>query len=180
MSFRTNAFCTLFFCSFQEAQNRIKIAEAVARLKQLAKKKLAPVTSTPIKLSPPKDSNAEAFSPMSSIVSSSVNHDVEDMDVCNSDETDCNQIDIMDPNDIDQIYKRKPVKSILPDYVSPLNQNGGNRYTFIYKKNLRVSSFWCRYNEDDPYGIMCPYEVNGLCRDRECSFKHYMRSLEQC
>lgn len=26
---------------------------------------------------------------------------------------------------------------------------------------------------DDPFLIMCPYDIDGNCRDPDCSYKHY-------
>ncbi|KAJ3643755.1 hypothetical protein Zmor_026444 [Zophobas morio] len=120
--------------------------------------KTLPVTSTPIKL---LDVNDDAAPPP--FVTSSTNNDCEDMDVCNSDETDICQIDIVDPNDIDQIFKRRPpMKSTIPEYISPLNYNTYERYRNV-----------------DPHGIMCPYEVNGSCRDIDCTYKHYLKNHER-
>ncbi|XP_044254983.1 uncharacterized protein LOC123005347 isoform X2 [Tribolium madens] len=120
--------------------------------------KSAPVTSTPVKA---PDVTDEAT--ISTFVSSSTNNDCEDMDVCNSDETDVYQIDIVDPNDIDQIFKRKaPIKPAIPEYVSPLCFNNYERYSHV-----------------DPLGIMCPYEVNGSCRDVDCTYKHYLKNHER-
>ncbi|EFA02148.2 DNA mismatch repair protein Msh3 [Tribolium castaneum] len=116
-------------------------------------KNALPVTSTPIKAA---DVGDEAT--ISTFVSSSTNNECEDMDVCNSDEAD--QIDIVDPNDIDQIFKRQtPIKSSVPEYVSPLCFNNYERYSHV-----------------DPLGIMCPYEVNGSCRDVDCTYKHYLKN----
>lgn len=57
-------------------------------------------------------------------VHSNCNNGYEDMDVCNSDDTDTFQIDIVDPNDIDQIFRKIPTLiSTVPEYISPLNSN---------------------------------------------------------
>jgi seryl-tRNA synthetase len=102
----------------QKRANARKAGTNVANDKKGAKS--APVTSTPVKAQIEERNETT----ISSFVTSSTNNDCEDMDVCNSDETDMYQIDIVDPNDIDQIFKRKPaIKSTIPEYVSPLNFN---------------------------------------------------------
>lgn len=55
-----------------------------------------------------------------------------------------------DPSDVPNIFEK------LPNYVSPLD-------------NVH------RNNNYDPFMIMCPYDIDGNCRDPECTYTHYSR-----
>ncbi|CAH0560035.1 unnamed protein product [Brassicogethes aeneus] len=66
-------------------------------------------------------------------------------------------INFGDPNDIHKILEIKKlpiVETTLAKYISPLDSK-------------RVETF-------DPLAIICPYEVDGNCRDKDCQFKHIL------
>lgn len=84
------------------------------------------ITSMPVK--PPFDDTNLTKMVQTENLQNSCNNGYEDMDVCNSDDTDTFQIDIVDPNDIDQIFqKNRGLKSTVPEYISPLNSNSVDR-----------------------------------------------------
>ncbi|XP_056637302.1 putative leucine-rich repeat-containing protein DDB_G0290503 [Diorhabda sublineata] len=61
-----------------------------------------------------------------------------------------NDIESGDPSDVNNKFET------FPNYVSPLD-------------NVQ------RKNNYDPFVIMCPYDINGNCRDPECTYTHYSR-----
>ncbi|KAJ8912895.1 hypothetical protein NQ315_011218 [Exocentrus adspersus] len=60
-----------------------------------------------------------------------------------------------DPNDIDKIYNLQ--NTTFPKYISPLD-------------NVKRA-----VTDDDPFSIVCPYDVDGNCRDTECIYKHLFK-----
>ncbi|CAH1113515.1 unnamed protein product, partial [Psylliodes chrysocephalus] len=123
-----------------------------------------PTTSTPINIAVPK--SPITFNPPKSpnkdcekISEEGCGDDVEkheilkisELDViCNGNNTENSDLDDInpgDPNDILRIYEKE---QIVPKYVSPLDS---------IKRDAGY----------DPFEIMCPYDIDGNCRDEECS-----------
>ncbi|KAJ8944862.1 hypothetical protein NQ314_009352 [Rhamnusium bicolor] len=109
-------------------------------------------TSTPIKETPSFESfdtsSLHVMTPNSENVSINI---VEPPVEIRKEEDTVEPINPGDPNDIDKIYNIQ--RNSLPKYISPLDN---------VKRALM----------DDPFSIVCPYDVDGNCRDPECIYKH--------
>ncbi|KAJ8951663.1 hypothetical protein NQ318_012204 [Aromia moschata] len=131
-----------------------------------SEKPKAHFTSTPIKGKPPLLESFEASSVPSTTPNQSIDPpkgtEVDKAVIVNPLAMDREE-EIMDvpfnpgdPNDIDKIYCKQ--KSSLPKYISPLDK---------VKKVLTAT--------DDPFSIVCPYDVDGNCRDPECVYRHLFK-----
>lgn len=78
-----------------------------------------------------------------------------------------------DPNDIDKIYSKQ--KNTFPKYISPLDNVKRcciDSFLGLAGELLIVPSVCHRVVKEDPFSIICPYDVDGNCRDPECIYKH--------
>jgi len=69
--------------------------------------------------------------------------------------TNCNKVHeneevlLEDPNDITKVFVEQPVT--FPKYTSPLDNRDGI---------------------NDPLTTICPYDLLGVCKDKECRYMH--------
>lgn len=76
------------------------------------------------------------------------------------------ELTVSDPNDIDKIIKK------TEETVAVLKKRDsfeGRSQRLRYVSPLDAVK---RKEELDPFAIMCPFEVDGMCKDSECTFKH--------
>lgn len=155
-----------------------------------------PITSTPIKPSAPSASLTTNSLLGSSFSANDISTLVQETDNCSKNVMNTweqstirnNQTELIvtDPNDIDNIIKKTEErvavlekndtfncrKSEKLKYVSPLDAL--KRLVKLFFAICNVYNYLPipRHDVLDPFGIMCPFEVNGTCKDPECAFNH--------
>ncbi|KAL3265886.1 hypothetical protein HHI36_010077 [Cryptolaemus montrouzieri] len=68
-------------------------------------------------------------------------------------------VNLTDPNDIEFKKVEMDEAAAVPKYTSPLDNKGSLS------------------NKINPLEILCPFEINGSCRDTECTFNHCNKDL---
>ncbi|XP_050301351.1 uncharacterized protein LOC126739629 [Anthonomus grandis grandis] len=93
---------------------------------------------------------------------------LDDVTLCPKDSSD--ELTVVDPNDIDPIIQESAarVAVLQKEECREDKRLDKVRYVSPFDSTRRKAI-------EDPFKIICPFEVNGTCKDPECSYNHFLK-----